>query len=48
MVVHRALGDFGPCRDAVHAGDLETVVAEFGNRRLHNGFTFSVGQSQGS
>ncbi|MNV32770.1 hypothetical protein D3C71_1241160 [compost metagenome] len=45
VVVHGALGHACRRSDLVHAGDVETVGAEFGNRRLNDGFAFTVGQA---
>ncbi|MNL37546.1 hypothetical protein D3C87_1596970 [compost metagenome] len=45
MVVHRALRHTSGGGDLVHAGDLETVGTELGNRRLNDGFAFTVGEA---
>ena len=47
MVVHRALGNARSGGDFVHAGDLEAVLAKFGNRRRHDGFAFTLGEAFG-
>jgi hypothetical protein len=45
VVVHGALRHASGGGDFVHAGDVETVGTKFGNRRLDDGFAFTVSEA---